>query len=278
MLVGDVAEDHDGAVRSRGDAAVEHELPAVERRRPDPEAPARPGGDRLPSRHVPRWDLERPTVQVPRVEERGLDLHACGDREQRAGGGVRRRGRGRADEDAVGDAFEHRVELEPLALAERALGDRRQARESLQELGGGLGVVVRQRLVPHGVACGSSLRCGERDANDERRRRLREARPPLRVARVDVGPQVRPGSTSLADDDREPLAAEERERPLRQDLEGLREGRGLVDGDRRLDQLAVARGLGRGRGRPHVLGACAHRVRFGTCLTTIGIGSRNLYP
>ena len=105
----------------------------------------------LSPRNVPGGDLEPPTVQVARIEERRLDRRAVGDREQRTSGGIRRRRRRGAEEDAVGDAVQDRVEPETLAFAEGPLGDRREPRERLQELRGDAGVVVCERFVPEGV-------------------------------------------------------------------------------------------------------------------------------
>ena len=93
-----------------------------------------------------------------------------------------------------------------------------------------------------------------------------------------VGPDRAEAQVVVPGDDGKSVAAEERQTGLRQDLKRLVEGRRFVDGDGSVDQLALVRDPGPGRARRHALDACAHRFRIETCMTTIGIGLRNLYP
>ena len=306
VLGGDVSEDDHSAAGRRGDASVEDELPAVECRCPDPEAAAGTGRDRLLAGDVPLRMLVGLPVQVAGVEQRGSELHAEGNRQEGARGRIRSGGCRRADDDAVGDSVEHRVELELLTFPQRALGDRGQPGERPQEAGGRLCLVLRERLGPERMKGGDPVRGDERHADDERRRleragqARREALDPglpgiygrapdglcragrrgdcLAEGEPGVGPDRAEAQVVVPGDDGKSVAAEERQTGLRQDLKRLVEGRRFIDGDGSLDQLALVRDPGPGRPRRHALDACAHRFRIETCMTTIGIGLRNRYP
>ena len=202
-------------------------------------------------------------VEVSWVESAVSNSMPSGIAEQCARGCIRRRCRRRADEDAVGDAFEHRVELEPVrpSRSERSAIDvsrvsvRRRPRPSPRP-------PPSSWLVPDRVEqVRDSARGDERNANDEKvlpalsrggpaapewHVRLRSPPLPSPDGSDDARRPRRPGTTVpmaqvvVPDDDREPVAAEERQPLLRQDLEGLVEGRGLVDGDRGVDHSSLA--------------------------------------
>ena len=150
MLRGDVAEDDDRAAGRGRHAAVEHELAAVEGRRANAEPPALPGLARRVARHLVAAELERLTVERPRVEHRAPEVESLVIRQREHGArrSVWTSTRRRADDDAVGDAVEHELELKAIALAERALCKRRQPGERLEQLGRVLGLFGVELALP----------------------------------------------------------------------------------------------------------------------------------
>ena len=188
--------------------------------------------------------------------------------------------------------------------SERSAIDVRRV-EGAQELGRLGRLLVGQLFFPERVEGGDPARGDERHAHDERHRLQRagqtrarsprRAEPPRRRASLRIA-SAEPGVAGTDSPSDGPVSARtvpmlrssfqattasrsqprQREAGLGQDLEGLVERGRLVDGDRGVDQLALLREPGQPGGRPPGVDAGAHR--FGSTMTTIGIGVRNLYP